>query len=40
VIKGKRYLALKPDAIPEDEVALGQMSSLKYNDHTNNNGRS
>lgn len=28
--QGKKYLALKPDAIPEDEVALGQMPTLKY----------
>jgi hypothetical protein len=39
VIEGKKYLALKPDAIPEDEVALGQMPSLKYIDHTTNDGR-
>lgn len=30
VIQGKKYLALKPDAIPENEVALGQMPTLKY----------
>ena len=28
--QGKKYLALKPDAIPENEVALGQMPTLKY----------
>lgn len=29
---GKKYLALKPDAIPEGEAALGQMPTLKYVD--------
>ena len=28
LIQGKKYLALKPDAIPENEIALGHM--LKY----------
>jgi hypothetical protein len=32
VTEGKKYLALKPDAIPENEIALGQMPTLKYTD--------
>lgn len=34
-ISGKKYLALKPNAIPEGEVALGQMPTLKYVDPIN-----